>query len=231
LCALGIPLYIGGFWAFSLEIKNRRPKSVRQPVATADKFPIDKFREEVARRMVPTSEIAHLAAILAGGRQINPETAPLYATQAIELWERCEAERTKKIDRLAMFARADAIKQARSTLPQPKTFPVSLDEALRLWMPKKRPEDRMKCYRDYVRHSIETRKTMNTGLGENSALSVEQEASNWIAADKSSGFKRVPYGLISEQVRRWLPKYEADNRRKRAQAGAAALKRKRQKNG
>jgi hypothetical protein len=98
-------------------------------------------------------------------------------------------------------------------------------------MPKKRTEDRVKCYRDYIRNCINGRKIMSGGEGENPSLSVEQETENWFAADKQSGFKSVAFELVTDHFLKWLPQYEAENRRKRATAGAVALKKKRQTNG
>jgi hypothetical protein len=155
----------------------------------------------------------------------------IYARAAIGLWEKCEDERIKEIYRLAAIARSRALQARRETFPKPKQFPASFDESLRLWMPKKRLEDREKCYRDYVTSKIELRKISTDGMGENPDISTEQEAVSWISAERKSGFKRMTFEFISEQFREWLPKYEADNRSKRARAGAVALKKKRQKNG
>ena len=213
-------------------IKSQKSKLIKRPAPPQrDEFPIDKFRAEITRHFPPTAEIARLAAILAGERQINPESASIYARQAIGLWEKCEEERTKEISRLASIASVSALQAKRETLPKPKQFPASFDEALRLWMPGKRIEDREKCYRDYVIYNIDLRKITNDGEGENPDITTEEEAVSWIASDRKHGFKRVHFDFVSEQFQRWLPKYKAENRRKRARAGAIALKNKRQKNG
>lgn len=180
------------------------------------------FRQRVSNQVPSTSEISNLAAILAHGRDIaNPQNLKFIATQAIALFEECEKARNKRIDMLALYARAESINEQREKLPKPKTFPASLDEVLLLWMPKKRVEDRMKCYRDYIRHCIIERKIMSGGEGENPSNSVEQEAENWFSADKQSGFKSVAFDFASDSFLKWFHGYEAENRRKRAKAMAA----------
>jgi hypothetical protein len=73
---------------------------------------IEKFKIQVSERVIPTFEIAKLAAVLAYGRPIDSQNLAVIAAQAIELWEKCEHVRAKKIERLAIYARASAIKDA-----------------------------------------------------------------------------------------------------------------------
>jgi len=181
--------------------------------------------------MAPAIEIAKVAAILAGQRQINPETAKAFTLQAIGLLGRCEEERTKEINQRAAIARNRAIQAKRESYLSPEKFPAPFDECLRIWMPGKRLEDREKCYRDYVMDKINGRKICSGGEGENPDVSIEEEAASWISNERQSGFKRGIFQFLSEQFQTWLPKYEAENRRKRARAGAEGLKKKRKQNG
>jgi len=128
-----------------------------------------------------------------------------------------------------MYARANAKTKALDNISTPKSFPAPFEEVLKLLMIKKRQEDRMKCYRDYVRHHIETRKIVTGGRGEDPNLSVEDETENWIKTDMKDGFKKQHYLFVAESFLDWLPKYEAENRRNRARAGAVGLKRSRLK--
>jgi hypothetical protein len=189
-----------------------------------------KQHKTVSESFPSVSQIAQIAATMAHGRDIaNPPNLKFISTQAIALWEECEKARDKRIQMLAIYARAEAIKAQRDKLPKPKTFPASFEESLKFLMPKKkRPEDRMKCYRDYLLNTIERR---NVVTGTMSELSTDQEISQWIESNKKDGFKYEEFDYFSEQFQKWLPKYEAENRRRRATAGAAALKKKRQKNG
>jgi hypothetical protein len=183
---------------------------------------LDRFKNEISSQVLPTSEIAKLAATLANGRSIDSQSLSVIATQAIELWEKCEEIRKRKIDRLALYARAEAMKVAREKLPRPKTFPASLDDVLRCVMPnKKRPEDRAKCHREYVRQRFRP---------QDGQIPTEDDVANCIAHDKEKGFPEGVYDLVADDFRQWLSQYESNNRRIRAQTGAAALKKKRQKN-
>ena len=190
---------------------------------------LEPFLKEVSSRVIPTSEIAKLAAILAHGRDItNPQSLAFISTQSIALWEECDKARNKRIEMLAIYARSRAIKAARDKLPRPQNFPASLEEVLKILMPKKRPEDRMKCYREYLFDTIERR---NVVTGIKSEIPADQEVAKWIAENKKDGFIYAAYDYLAEEFHKWLPKYEAKNRRIKAKAGAEALKKKRQKNG
>src|SRR5882672_8450417 len=93
------------------------------------------FLDNASNQIPPTSEIAKLAATLAHGRDItNTSNLAFLSTQAIALYEECEKTRKKRIDRLALYARAEVLKAQREKLPKPKRFPASFNEVLRLWM-------------------------------------------------------------------------------------------------
>jgi len=183
------------------------------------KFPIEKFQKEVAQKMPPVLEIARLAAMLAAGNQITKQSARVFAAQAIELWEKCKDERAKRIDVLAIYARAAALKAEKRKLPRPKSFPASLDDFLRCMMPGTRAEDRAKFHREYARQMFRDK------------VPTDDEVADCVAREKKEEISAYIYEMRADDFRRWLKEYKTANRQRRAQAGANALKLKRQKNG
>lgn len=92
-------------------------------------------------------------------------------------------------------------------------FPATLESVLRFILPKKRPEDRMKIYREFVRGSL---------LGERGRMPTDDEVVACIEVIRKDGFQSMNHvELVAEFMLNWLPRYEAHNRRKRAKAGAA----------
>ena len=97
--------------------------------------------------------------------------------------------------------------------PRPLKFPATLASALRFMLPQKRPEDRMKIYREFIRASLWTEKGR--------APTDEEVASviNLVTEEKFQSLNHVQH--IAEFLERFVPSYESSNRRKRARAGAA----------
>jgi len=159
------------------------------------------------------------------------------AEKAMRLWDECFYVRDKRLD-LYVRSAFNRLKEAASKgeLPIPKSYPVSLDEFLRLIMPKKRPADRMKLYREYLRLSIRANKQfLPTGSVmpyENVPIPSDDEVSDLIKMLRARQFNEEQYKNYAEWFLKtnYLQQVEAENRRKRAQAGAAGLKRKRHKN-
>jgi len=195
---------------------------------------LEPFRKEVSERVIPTSEIAKLAAILAHGRDItNPQNLAFIATQAIALWEECEKARKRRIDMLAMYARAKVLDDA---LPKPKSDLTSLDEFLRAIMPDKRVEDRMKFYREYIRQSIRIANHLKKPDApqisiESTPFPSDEEVAKCIAHDKERGFHRHVFSNFASNFLRWFDKNKDVAKRQRGQAGAEARKMKLAKNG
>jgi len=193
-----------------------------------------KFRNEVSSQVPPTSEIVKLAATIAAGKLINRETALAFANQAIELWEKSEEARNKKIDLLAMYARAKA---KDDSLPKPKSYPVSLDEFLKLMMPARRVPDRMKFYREYLRQLIRVDHHMKNNPDgfhisiESTPVPSDEEIAKCIAKDRERQFDKWKYPNWASHFLRWYSQNENSIRRTRALAGATALKKKREQNG
>jgi hypothetical protein len=216
------------FYHFAATIKRQKIKS---PIE--DDFPIEKFRNEISRRIPSPLEIARLAATIAVGKQMNPQSATDFAAQALDLWEKSEEQRKKKINHLAMYSRARAIQKARTNPPRPDRFPASLDEVLKFLMPHKRSGDRLKFYREYIREKVSFQIWQEQeALGDEAVITPpEDQIARWIAADREQGVKEHAYYHYIGDFRRWLPTYEAENRQRRARAGAAGLKKKRENDG
>jgi hypothetical protein len=183
----------------------------------------------------PVAEIAKIAAVLASKFDIrNPHDLKFVAGQSIALWEQCEAARKSRIDILAMYARAEAWQ---NELPKPKSYPVKLDDFLKLLMPQKRVEDRMSFYREYLTHSIRVVNHMRNNADavhtsiDSTPTPSGEEVSKCIAQIRERQFSRASYPNSASDFLRWLSQNEGIARHKRAQAGAAARKTKRQKNG
>jgi hypothetical protein len=194
---------------------------------------LEPFRNEISGRVLPTSEIAKLAATLAHGRDItHPQNLTFIATQALALWEECEKARKRRIDMLAIFERAKALDNA---LPKPAKFPVPFDEFVRLVMPKRRPEDRDKLYREFLREhtraaNFQTKYTNTDKKYEETPIPTDDEIAFLLSKDKKDGFIEFWFYNAFTMFQKWLPKYEAETRSKKALLGAEGLKKKRQKN-
>ena len=153
--------------------------------------------------------------MLASGNQISKHSARAFAEQAILLLENSKEVRDRRIDFLAIYARAAALKAAKSKLPRPKTFPATMDVFLRFMLPNKRPEDRAKFHREYVRQMFRDR------------VPTDGDIAECMAREKKEEITAYMYDMRADDFRRWMKEYEAANRRKRAQAGAVGLKEKR----
>lgn len=100
--------------------------------------------------------------------------------------------------------------------PRPiKTFPAPLPRVLRFLLPNKRPEDRMKIYREFVRGSL---------YGNKGVPPTDDEVTEAINEVASEGIKTKEH---VERLADWihnvfLPWYTAKNLKKRAKAGAEA---------
>lgn len=194
---------------------------------------MEEFRIQVSSSILPTHEIAKLAAVLAYGRPIDSQSLSFIAAQAIELLDKCEDARKSKINTLAIYARAEAIKNRR---PSPKTFPVSFDDFLRLAMPKKRPEDRYRLFKEWTRTQIRFTNYMEKErvIGkkyEDTPIPSDGEIAPIIERDKSEGFPEFWFHNAYATITKWLSDKEAENRLIRAKAGAEGLKKKRKTNG
>ena len=153
------------------------------------------------------------------GRDAKPQDLLFVANQALALWQQCEFAREIEIDRQTRYARASIQADSKPKLPRPNKFPASHDDFLKCMMPKKRPEDKAKCYREYVRQTFRD------------MPATEESVAQIITRDKQREISEGVFDLHAADFQRWLKEYEAANRRRRAQAGAAALKEKRLQNG
>lgn len=108
-------------------------------------------------------------------------------------------------------------------------FPISFDECLRFLMPhKKRPEDRFKIFRDYIRDSIRFSAYMKQDGGwsgkpyESTPIPTDDEVSTIINKQKADGFSEDHYSNTRMFFTKWLADYESKKLSDRAKKGAAA---------
>jgi len=152
--------------------------------------------------------------MLAAGKQINKQAARAFAEQAILLLEISKEARDWRIDVLAIYARAAAMKAEKSKLPRPKSLPASMEEFLICMLPGKRPDARAKFHREYVRQMFRDR------------TPTEAEIDDCVAQEKKEEISAYIYDMRADDFRRWLKEYETAIRIKRARAGAIGLKEK-----
>jgi len=98
--------------------------------------------------------------------------------------------------------------------PRKIKFPVELDEFLRLVLLKKRPENRLKIYREHLR----------TDLAQDGNTVIHRTENEVIALIKEKRirkFNEQQYECAAEMLLNFLPRHEAENRKKRAQVAAA----------
>ena len=97
--------------------------------------------------------------------------------------------------------------------PLKTKFPVSLDDMLRLAMPKQRPEDRFKFYR------MEVRDSLHRSLGRKpTAEEIEQQ----IIKDRGKRYEEINVFDLRVVLREHLPVFKSELRTKRARAAAVA---------
>jgi hypothetical protein len=130
---------------------------------TADK-PDELFGEEGRKEALkrwregtPSAlELARIAATLAQGEGVmDGATFRNWARSALRLWEACASERRcyiedKVADDIAMTRAIERVKN----LPEPKSWPVTFDDFLKLLLPTRDKADRERLFRDYVRAQI-----------------------------------------------------------------------------
>ena len=173
------------------------------------------------------------------------------AEEAYNLWTECHEYRLRQIEFLYLREiRSEEEKLKFQIVPIPKKYPFGFDEYLRLIMPGKGRRFRIRIYREYVAeliwsshvsqikypqsaHQRIAQAVMTTGDAEKLAKPAsEEEINDWMQHDAGRVFENQEfYQLDASHFLKWLSKYKANIRKKRAQAGAEALKRQRQKNG
>jgi hypothetical protein len=137
--------------------KAQIPLFVRPPEKSQKIDPVRLMekKKEINPSLPPLFELASLAATLAHGRQINQASAEQLADEAFELWTACYGRREKRLTQQAYREIGREYEAARkAALPKPREYPVSFDEFLRLVIGGKDKADRLKIYRDYVKHMI-----------------------------------------------------------------------------
>ena len=188
--------------------------------SSEDNDPLAPHRKNADKELPSVSEIAHLSAIIAHWHDLKTPYALAYlANTSMDIWDACAQQRKRRVDKIACAAHWKAQILEKEKLPRPKTFPVSFEVFLRFMMPKKRTEDRAKLHREYVRQCFGDK------------VPTETELAEFLSQQKQWQVTQRNYDVMANDFRRFMADYESENRRKRAQAGAHALKKKRQKNG
>jgi len=104
-------------------------------------------------------------------------------------------------------------KETAKIMARPKKIkpPVNLETVLRIVLPRKRPEDRMKIFREFAKVNLWAR------LGRQpSEEEFHREFEEWCKKQFYSGID-----WLSDSLKEFVPKYSAENRKKRAQIAAA----------
>ena len=185
--------------------------------AWRDEVALLEIREQVEKSIPPVSEIAHLAALLTPGNPAAFQNPADAARQAAELWAVCSQQRKTWIDGLACRQLIRAKESAKhNALPQPKKFPVGFDEFLKLALPNKRLEDRMKLFRDMLRARIRNSKCyVGTGGSvipiERIPVTTDAEVVEAIAKIRAKGFDEDQYTLNLTTLRNSAAYIERQN--------------------
>jgi len=95
--------------------------------------------------------------------------------------------------------------------PKKVKYPIGLQEMLRIVLRGKRPEDRMKIFREYQRYGLRAKLRREPTDNE-----VEEELKKWQSAE----IHDLSLGFIDNLKFDFLPKYRKENRSKRAQTAA-----------
>jgi hypothetical protein len=198
--------------------------------ANQDEIALFELREEVRKILPPVSEIAQLAALISHGHPIGLQTWETYAGHAIYLWEVSFQKREDWIAKQAhmKLLRAKAEKaEAEAKFPKPKKFPVFVDEFLLLTLPEKRPEDRMKLFRDLIRLNIRVGKQYSGQGGsvipfERIPETTDSELTQTIDRLRQRGYDEDGFKFAFQSLRQFADFQAKKNRQKRSKAGADA---------
>jgi hypothetical protein len=205
------------------------------PEAWRDEAELCELRIEARKNLPPVSEIAKLAALLSPGHPLGLQTWEIYAQHAINLWSVCYQQRQDWIEKQAQMElrrRKAEIAEAEANFPKPKKFPVSLDEFLKLALPDKRTEDRLKLWRDLLRENIRSNKQYpGTGSAiplERIPLTTDAEVADCIARQRKRGFDEFQYPSGLTYLRNYAAAIEREKLKIRGQTAgkASAAKRK-----
>ena len=221
--------------ASNFKMKNPKSTTPEKPFdleANQDEIALFEFRDEARKNLPPVSEIAQLAALISHGHPIGLQTWETYAAHAIQLWEAAYQKREDWINRQArikLLRRKAEIAEAEVKFPKPKKFPVSLDDFLKLALPRKRPEDRMKLHRDLVRRDMHISRQFHPSGSviplARIPIPTDEEVAQSIARHRATGFDEFQYTVCVAGLRNFAEWQEKENLKKRAQdAGKASAK-------
>ena len=215
-------------YIFPFRINSKKSKYQFEASSPTDDDEIKRLLEQfLSDGVLPSvSELFLVAALLSRGEKSGKFKA---AQRAMQLWDESFYARESRLDlyvRTAFSRNKAAEKERESQIP--KSYPASLDEVLRLLMPhKKRSEDRMKIYRDYIRDSLRVSNYMEQGNWsgkpfESTPIPTDDEIGKIIAKKKAEGFSESWYATTREFFLRWFSDYEAKKLSSRAKKAATA---------
>jgi len=137
------------------------------------------YREQVWKtweNWVPNGlEIARIAALLAHGRAIGDlDFADRLASEALRLWGACGEQRRRyiadgvaaEIWRTGIDGPEEPMETETMPLPQPRRYPVSFDDFLRLLLHDHSKADRERFFRDFVREQVWRERCRSKAFGE-----------------------------------------------------------------
>jgi hypothetical protein len=229
-------LYLTGFYHFSSGIKSSNSKEKPRKshnqknagdcaVSSLESRRLDRIHKTISSRFPSVTDIAIIAAILSTGEQFSGHPNRILPETALSLWEACKEEREHRIEFLTLRSFAQKKDTPPELLPNPKKYPVGLDEFLRLALPKKRPADRMKLYRESLRLDIRHTRSYQRLGGvvpiESVPIPSDSEVADVIARHRETGFDESQFQPCLITLRKFADWEQRQNRKKRAKAGSA----------
>jgi hypothetical protein len=210
--------------------------------------------KQIAKEIPPLKDLINITSTLAIGRPIDDQNLRKIAEQAMKLWAACSDERNQTIEFVSLRTEALETDLARQNeIPNPKKFPVTFDQRLKLWICGRNKNYRIGIYREYVKemiwkgHISEIKYPKNLQSAKvrfaRAVMSYEDAAklakpissSELNAAMKEDADRTIEkeglYRIEARALLDWFKEYKASVRRRRARSGAEASILKRRKNG
>jgi hypothetical protein len=159
------------------------------------------------RNVTPTPpELALIAATLKGNRKISNQAL---AAEAMDLFRYCAGQLRHQEVKADTYEMIQEIAQAPPPHDVPKQYPVTFEEALRLWFPRKKQPDRWKAFRDFLQ--------WRNGIQADNAKARGQKFTAATMEDyRKKSFDRLQFLGTGQQLAGW--RYQA-TRTARANAG------------
>ncbi len=168
------------------------------------------------RNVTPTPpELALIAATLRGNRKITNQAL---AAEAMDLFRYCAGQLRAEEVKADIYETFRDFGQLPPPHDVPKQYPVTFEEALRLWFPRKKQPDRWKAFRDFL-------KWLNGIQADNAKAKGRKFTAATMEDYRKKSFDRLQFLGTGQQLAEW--RYQA-TRTARANAGrSGGLKKKR----